>query len=283
MVVKGLIFCLDHEAKILSAFEGLADQPSIFPSTPKGTWPLTGDVGPGQWIDVSMRAASASVTISINGEELGSVQDLAIRPILGGDINAGSVALGGPEGWIALYRNLVVKGVDDTTLYENDMLIGSKDRTLADFQVGTNSVACTIDGAKRDRACFGGDLFVSGRAIAYSAMDLTAVAGTIELLTSHQMSDGYLGSLCPAQAPLHSGDDLPPTYAFYSLTYALLLVVSIKDYWMHSGDEDLVKACFPKMQRLLEFVEAHIGPDGLVESPPPYPVRVPVRYPAVDL
>ncbi|KAH6977486.1 hypothetical protein BKA56DRAFT_674298 [Ilyonectria sp. MPI-CAGE-AT-0026] len=132
IVANGLIFCLDPETEMLSAFEGLADKPSIFPSTPKGIWPPEGEVDP------EKRCPR-------------SIEDLAIRPIMGGDINSGSVALGGLEGCVALYRNLIVKGVDDTTLYENDMLIGSQDKALTGFKVVTNSVACTIEGAKRDR------------------------------------------------------------------------------------------------------------------------------------
>jgi hypothetical protein len=32
----------------------------------------------------------------------------------------------------------------------------------------------------------------------------------------------------------------PTTYAFYCLSYALLLIVAIKDYRMHSGDVDIM-------------------------------------------
>lgn len=38
----------------------------------------------------------------------------------------------------------------------------------------------------------------------------------------------------------------PSTYAFYSLTYAMLLVVAIKDFWLHSGDEGVVEEVWGK-------------------------------------
>jgi hypothetical protein len=107
-----------------------------------------------------------------------------------------------------------------------------------------------------------------GRSLAYSTGDLDAWKGSIQLLTSHQEMNGYLGNLCTIQSPEHEGIEEPPSYAFYSLTYALLLVVSTKDYWMHSGDDDLVQSCWPKLAKLVEFTESHVNQDGLIEAPP---------------
>ncbi|KAJ2894130.1 glycoside hydrolase family 78 protein [Zalerion maritima] len=232
--------------------------------------------GKGRDLGVFIRASGDSVSTSINNQEIGVMSGLHIQPILGGEVNSGSVAFGGPEGWTSLYQASVVKDLKGAILYENGLLIPSRDRTLADFQVGTNSVACTIDGAKRDRACFGGDLHVLGRSIAYSTSCLEAVAGSTELLTSHQTSDGYLGNLCPTQAPLHeAGSGIPtPTYAFYSLTYALLLVVAVKDYWMHSGNSAAARKCFPRLERLLHLVEKHRSEElGLIQAPPPLSIH----------
>jgi glycogen debranching enzyme len=161
-----------------------------------------------------------------------------------------------------------VRDLDGQILYENSFLQRDADRTFADFQVGTNKLPCTIDGAKRDRACFGGDVFVTGRSIAYSTADLDAWKGTIQLLLSHQNKDGYLGNLCPMQAPEHTGQDEPPYYGHYSLMYALLLVVSIKDYWLSSGDKALVERLFHQLERQMNFTRRFLNHDGLVEAPP---------------
>jgi alpha-L-rhamnosidase len=61
----------------------------------------------------------------------------------------------------------------------------------------------------------------------------------------------------------------PPTYAFYSLSYALLLVVAIKDYWMHSGDASIVSSVWDKLKNLMEFTEKFVDERGLVVAPPP--------------
>jgi hypothetical protein len=89
------------------------------------------------------------------------------------------------------------------------------------------------------------------------------------LLMSHQTQDGFLGNLCPIQAPEHNTDDEPPTYAFYSLTYALLTIVSTKDYWYHSGDKSFVDTYSTKMQDQMRLAAQFLNQDGLVEAPPP--------------
>ncbi|KIV99227.1 uncharacterized protein PV09_09091 [Verruconis gallopava] len=268
MVTNGLIFCLDLTSRTLRAVEGLADQATVFPCTERGQWPLPETIDLTGWISVRVQTVDQSALIWLNDVQVSTIDNLSIRPVLGGKINSGSIAFGGPSGWIAMFRGLLVKAADGHVLYENDLSLADKERTYADFQVGSNPVPCTIDGAKRDRACFGGDLFVTGRSIAYGGLNHDAVAGTIRLLTSHQTTDGYLGNLCSAQAPVHETNVDPPSYAFYSLSYALLLVVAIKDYWLHTGDAVLIDKVYPAMLKLQEFVQRHLNQEGLVEVSP---------------
>jgi hypothetical protein len=269
MVANGLVLCLDCESRTLEAFEGLSNQSSLLPVIQKGTWRLPSGLDISGWFSVKTIAEGESVTIYINGERVAEITGICIKSILAGDcVNAGSVAFGGPEGWVTTYRNLLVEDLDASELYKNSMKSAESARVLADFQVGSNSLACTIDGAKRDRACFGGDVFVMGRSLAYSTVDIEAWKGSISLLISHQRLDGYLGNLSPIQTPEHEENMEPPSYAFYSLTYALLLVVSIRDYWMHSGDEDLRQTCWNKLDKLICFTDKFTNDTGLIEAPP---------------
>lgn len=268
MVANGLIFCLDVAGKVLYACEGLSTTSTVFPVAEKGRWPID-DMQLDTWLDVETVTRGDTVTVSIQGRLLAVVEKLDIRPILGGSANnTGSVAFGGPCEWVGVHRHLSVHDLADHVLYENSLLLADKERTLADFQVGTNALACTIDGAKRDRACFGGDLYVMGQSIAHSSMAFEAIAGSIELLTSHQTTEGYLGNLCPIQAPVHDGAEEPPTYAFYSLSYALLLVVAVRDYWLHTGDEETRSKCYGALKKLMVYTERHIS-QGVIIAPPP--------------
>ncbi|KFY77501.1 hypothetical protein V499_03131 [Pseudogymnoascus sp. VKM F-103] len=269
MVANGLIFSLDGEKRLITAFEGLSHVNSVFPSTPRGSWTL-GDKNLGNWIAVKISAIGASVTLEIDGDMVATLDDLNIHPLLGGAANnTGSIAFGGPSSYTALYRNLIVADTDGQILYENNLLPENKQRTMVDFAVGTNQVPCTIDGAKRDRAVFGGDLYVMGRSLYYSTGRFEAIRGSIDLLTSHQMEGGYLGNLSPTQAPLHDENTEPPTDKFYSLSYSLLLITAIKGYWLHTGDEDVVRGVWHKLEKLLYFTETFLDSRGLVVAPPP--------------
>lgn len=269
MITNGLIFCLDTRSRTLTAVEGLSNKSSILPSVERGSWQLPESIDLSGWLNIETLAAEDRVTISIEGNEVASIRDIYVKAMLGnGLVNTGSVAFGGQPGWIALYRDLSVTDHDGRILYENSLLEPDADRTFDDFQVGTNKLACIIDGAKRDRASFSGDAFVTGRSIAYSTADFEAWKGTIQLLLSHQTKEGYLGNLCPIQAPEHDGADDPPHYGHYSLTYALLLVVSIKDYWLHSGDWSVVERSYHQLERQMEFTRRFLNSDGLVQAPP---------------
>ncbi|KAM0216907.1 hypothetical protein ACHAQD_007626 [Fusarium lateritium] len=269
MITNGLIFCLDTRNKRLSAHEGLSNQSAIIPSIERGSWQIPESLDLSAWLTIDTLAADDKVTVTIQGYEVATIQGVRVKAMLGDRlVNTGSVAFGGPPGWSALYRELLIQDLSNQTLYQNSLLPKDAMRVLDDFQVGTNSLACTIDGAKRDRACFGGDVFVAGRSIAYSTTNFDAWKGTIELLLSHQNKDGYFGNLCPIQAPEHTGQDEPPYYGHYSLTYALLLVVSIKDYWMNSGDRALVERIFHMLQRQMDYTKTFLNSDGLVEAPP---------------
>ncbi|PNP75145.1 hypothetical protein FNYG_11514 [Fusarium nygamai] len=269
MITNGLIFCLDTRSRTLTAVEGLSNKSSILPSIERGSWQLPETLDLSGWLTIETLAVGDRVTVKIEGHEVAAVRDIYVKAMLGnGLVNTGSVAFGGPPGWVALYRDLSVANHDGQTLYKNSLLQPDASRTFDDFQVGTNKLACIIDGAKRDRASFGGDAFVTGRSIAYSTADFEAWKGTIQLLLSHQTKEGYLGNLCPIQAPEHDGADDPPHYGHYSLTYALLLVISIKDYWLHSGDLSLVGKSYSQLERQMEFTRGFLNSDGLVQAPP---------------
>ncbi|TVY81734.1 hypothetical protein LSUE1_G005471 [Lachnellula suecica] len=270
MVANGLIFCFDVEKRSLGAFEGLSDTNGVFPSIPLGRWEIPAGVDLSGWIPIKTIANGTSVSVSIHGVDMATVNDLDIHPILGGSANnTGSVAFGGPSSYLSIYRSLKVTDLEETILYDNEFKRSDKARTLADFAVGTNALSCTIDGAKRDRAVFGGDLFVMGRSIYHSTANFEAALGSIKLLTSHQTKDGYLGNLCPIQTPLHEEDSEPPTYGFYSLSYALLLVVAIKDYWMYSGDHEAVRSVWARLEKMMAFTERFVDGRGIVVAPPP--------------
>jgi hypothetical protein len=270
MVANGLIFCLDMETRSLAAVEGFSDIDGIFPPIPRGSWSLP-KLDLNGWLRIKLVTSGDFVDVEIEDQQVASVTGLQLRPILGGNNNSGSIAFGGPAHYTATYRSLIVRDLQKNILYKNDLFLPDKKRTLADFAVGTNQLACTIDGAKRDRACFSGDLFVMGRSIAYSTARFDAILGSITVLSSHQTSEGYIGNLCPIQAPVHEEVNMePPTYAFYSLSYALALIAVTREYWMQSGDSTIVKGIWVRFEKLIAFAERFKDERGLIVAPPSF-------------
>jgi hypothetical protein len=155
------------------------------------------------WLKIKIMASGDRVDVEIWGHHVASVTNLKLHPIFGGNINSGSVAFGGPAHYTAVCRSLLVRDTRNKILYKNNFLLANKERTLADYAVGTDQLACTIDGAKRDRASFSEDPFIMDRSIAYLTARLDAIPGSITLLSSHQTSEGYIGNLHPNQAPLY--------------------------------------------------------------------------------
>ncbi|CAD0108018.1 unnamed protein product [Aureobasidium uvarum] len=270
MVANGLVFCLDKQRRTLVASEGLSHEASVFPAVERGRWMIDNALLQSEWLAIETVTRADCASVSINGITVASVSGLNLHPLVGGsENNSGSVAFGGPCGWIGTYRNLLVTDARQSVLYSNSLLRVDEPRTFADFAVGTNDLPCLIDGAKRDRAVFGGDLHISGRAALFSGTSPSAILGSIELLLSHQTSDGYLGNLCPIQAPKHMSDDEPPTYAFYSMSYALLLIVAVKDYWLFTGDTTILSNTWPKAKNMIQFAERFADHRGLIAAPPP--------------
>ena len=180
MVANGLIFCLDSHQNTLEAYIGLSNSSGTFPSRKMGTWILPPSVDLSKWVRIVTVCKDDKVAVSIEGQSVVTLEGIVVQPLLGNaPTNTGSVAFGGPPEWVATYRNLTVARGDGIIHYQNDFLEKDADRTFADFQVGTNTLPCLIDGAKRDRACFGGDAFISGRSIAYSTGDFGTWKGSL--------------------------------------------------------------------------------------------------------
>lgn len=98
----------------------------------------------------------------------------------------GSFGFAGYDGSAGLFRNLKITGSGGT-------LLDAKltDPAILDaFAAGTNRFAAILDGAKRDRYVWSGDLAVSAPAIYYSTGATDAVAGSLGLAAAYQRSSG---------------------------------------------------------------------------------------------
>jgi hypothetical protein len=130
-----------------------------------------------------------------------------------------------------------------------------------------NTLPLVLDGAKRDRAVWAGDLDVSGPAVLYSTAATAYVRSSLELLASYQVASGEMaGSVSPV-APLGTYPataDYPTTGAPYSAAYSMDVVRDIADYVRFTGDLAFARAEWPAISRELAWNRSGVDARGLL-------------------
>lgn len=128
----------------------------------------------------------------------------------------------------------------------------------------TLSVAspCLVDGAKRDRAVWPGDLGISGpiAMLAYGEYGREAVHNSIETLFYYQnATTGALPFAGPATGSFRNGAQ--------SDTYHTWGLISIYDYALYSGDREWVETHWENITRGVEYIVERLDPEtGLQEQ-----------------
>jgi alpha-L-rhamnosidase len=161
-----------------------------------------------------------------------------------------------------LFRNLLVSDAGGSTLLQSTLT----DPSILDaFTTNTNTETTLMDGSKRDRLVWSGDLTVSTPTLYYSSGASDAVAGSLRLHGSYQRSSGQVpGNLPPQLRPgLGPADAMPDTY-YYSLSYSIYFVTTLYEYYLYTGDKDLVRRAWPVVQKDLAYVHNTTNAQHLV-------------------
>ena len=108
------------------------------------------------------------------------------------------MGLGNGSGAEALFRNLSVQAAGGQTLYASTL---TTDSVLDEFSMGTNAVASIIDGAKRDRYCWSGDVAIAGPLIYYTNAASEFIKGNMVLWGSFHRSNPNKGEVSTTLAP----------------------------------------------------------------------------------
>ena len=135
---------------------------------------------------------------------------------------------------------------------------------LSDFTVpGTNEYASMVDGAKRDRAIWSGDLNVEIPSVSYSTDNAAYIKSTLQLLGSYQLTSGFVTGDLPPQ------DDLSPsepsgTTGSYSASYSVYWLLDLADYYLYSGDTAFVTQELPVVKNELAWDASQVNSTGLL-------------------
>ena len=116
-----------------------------------------------------------------------------------------------------------------------------------------NAHPWVVDGAKRDRALWSGDLFTSGRTLMVSLGEygLPYLRGSLNTLVENQGAEGWM--------PGHVGFFGPWAF-FYSATYSMYYALTLVDYLRYTGDVSYVSGQYASFTRQLAFNESLVDP-----------------------
>jgi alpha-L-rhamnosidase len=124
-------------------------------ATTLGTFTVPFAVAENQAYQISTTVHGSLITVSVDGTVIGSVSDATFA--------AGTVGFGESGSGTANVSDLVVTGPDGRRLYASKL---DSPSALTDFETpGTPTVDVILDGAKRDRATFTGDLSVAAQTL----------------------------------------------------------------------------------------------------------------------
>jgi hypothetical protein len=118
--------------------------------------------------------------------------------------------------------------------------------------IGTAGTSVLVDGAKRDRTVWPGDLGVAVPTDFASLGDVTTVRNSLQVMYDHQRaSDGELP---------YAG----PQVSFYgSDAYHMWSLVGTATYFQETGDRAWLDSVWTKYRKAVDFVTAKIGADHL--------------------
>jgi alpha-L-rhamnosidase len=131
------------------------------------------------------------------------------------------------------------------------------------LEPGTNVLPFVLDGAKRDRVVWGGDLSVEGPNIFYSTGANDYIKDSLLLLGSYQLADGEAGSNISPTSPIGA---FPESVSSYSAPYSMYFVTNLAKYYLFTGDNVFVAQEWPVVERELLYLHGSTNSQGMFVS-----------------
>ncbi len=212
------------------------------------------------WHHVTTHVSGSTITTSLDGRQVASFDTDALPA---GTSVYGKGSVGFAElGSSAVFRDLDVTSPTGATLYANSL---SDRSALSDFSgsdiVTSDPLPVIMDGAKRDRVVWSGDLGVETPNVLYTTGADDYARGSLQLLGSYQVADGETGTNVNPTAPLAT---FPQSGSTYSTSYSMDEVDNIATYYLYTGDLAFVRAEWPVITRELAYNASLVDGRGLL-------------------
>ncbi|SMR49452.1 unnamed protein product [Zymoseptoria tritici ST99CH_3D1] len=122
----------------------------------------------------------------------------------------------------------------------------------------TNGTSALVDGAKRDRLVWAGDMAIAVPAIVVSTDDMISVANSLDSLFAVQNTT--TGQLSYAGVPFPS---------LYSSTYHLYTLIGVADYYLYANALPYLQAKWPAWKLALNYSLSFIDDSGMMNVTSP--------------
>ncbi|KAH9895388.1 Six-hairpin glycosidase-like protein [Xylariomycetidae sp. FL2044] len=239
------VYC-DITNGVISAYNGSTERDGV----PLATASLNGTVSLGSWYSVHSTVATTDIAVSINGLRLLSFTQTSAF--------YGSFGLGASYGHSAVFRNLKASS-SNVKIYSSSL---TDESFLDDFQMGGNPLDTVVDGSRRDRIVYTGDLDISLGSGFASTGGNSYVHGSIALMASYQATPGFFIPAAkiqqsPLDVPLNSNTTGLIGYSFNFLT-------AIAQYYQLTGDAEFAETYSTAVTRMLDWAHSQVLPRGLL-------------------
>ncbi|KAF6808965.1 condensin complex component cnd1 [Colletotrichum sojae] len=204
----------------------------------------------GTWHSVRAIVDITDVKVSIDGVEVLILSQTARF--------FGSFGFGASFGHAAYFRNITATTPAGEVIYSHPLT----DRSfLPDFFMGTNPADTIVDGSRRDRIAYTGDLDVAVGAAFASTFGTSFIDGSLDLVGSYQLTPGFFVPTAKIQqAPLAAPVDANITGL---IGYSFNLVTAAAQNYEMRGDVAFAQAWAPKIVAMLDWADSQTLPNGL--------------------
>lgn len=201
-----------------------------------------------EWHNVKAVVNLTDISISIDGlETLKFTQTASFY---------GSFGLGAALGQSAVLKNVNATTLTGAPVYSSAL---TNETFLPDFLMGTNPLNTTVDGSKRDRISYTGDLDVAVGATMASTYGTEYIRGTLDLLATYQLTPGFfVPTVKIQQEPLAQSIDANITGL---IGYSFNLLCAVADFYLKTGDVTLANDWAPRIVKMLDWADSQTLPD----------------------
>ncbi|KAK4700814.1 hypothetical protein P7C70_g5430, partial [Phenoliferia sp. Uapishka_3] len=161
----------------------------------------------------------------------------------------------------AFYRNVEIRSGNGSLTYFNSMMAPD---VAEEFGVASNAFSVCLDGAKRDRMVWTGDLHFTARTIAVTTANWDLIRSNFDFAFDFQLRNGGVAVAGQLGARPEDAAVWSAPMSTFLMDYHLDFIDAIYEYYILTGDIGFVSRRWTQIKALFGFVQIYINPTTLL-------------------